>query len=336
MKKLLIVSALVLVLVLTAVACTGGETTTETTADTTVTEAGTVAATEAATVAATEAATEAGTVAATEAATVAETTVETVVDESVADESVADETAADETAADETVVDETVADETVADETVADETVADETVVDETVAETEPETEAETEPETEAETEPETEAGPVETVLYSVDLTQCAVSGHCPHVWNNANKDSLATSIGGASGEALLACVNAMQLMDYENVAMLYAGTISMGEIDLSKYTKVVITYTSDAGDATQANYAANGNNRVMLLSDTYTDRSPADESIIVASTDHVLAYQSWGFVSATIDLTDVNTTTDLYLGVDFLPGCFWAVLSIEFYGYAE
>ena len=174
-------------------------------------------------------------------------------------------------------------------------------------------------------------------MLYSVDLTQCAVTGHCPHVWNNANKDSLAASIGGDSGEALLACVNAMQLMDYENVAVLYAGTISMGEIDLSKYTKVVITYTSDAGDATQANYAANGNNRVMLLSDTYTnDRSPADESIIVASTDHVLAYQSWGFVSATIDLTDVNTTTDLYLGVDFLPGCFWAVLSIEFYGYAE
>ena len=126
MKKILIFACLALVLVLTAVACTGTETPAETTADTAVTEAGTVAATEAGTVAATEAATVAETAA---DETVAETTVETVADTETTAETVADAETVAETEADaETAVETTAETEADAETTVETEADAETTV----------------------------------------------------------------------------------------------------------------------------------------------------------------------------------------------------------------
>ena len=143
MKKILIFACLALVLVLTAVACTGTETPAETTADTAVTEAGTVAATEAGTVAATEAATVAETAA---DETVAETTVETVADTETTAETVADAETVAETEADaETAVETTAETEADAETTVETEADAETTVETEADAETTVETEEDAE-----------------------------------------------------------------------------------------------------------------------------------------------------------------------------------------------
>ena len=177
-----------------------------------------------------------------------------------------------------------------------------------------------TEVETEAATEAETAAPAPAVTKVAIDLDECIISGHCTQV-NTA--DSAAANVAPA--------VAAMGLLPGEKVAMLHQGSVCIPDVDLSKYSKVKITYTSDASDATLEALAATPN-RIMLLTQDIGGTSPSADNTVLAYTEHVPTFASWMFTSAEIDLTGVNYTGDVYLSVDFIGGWFWGVLSIEFY----
>ena len=116
-----------------------------------------------------------------------------------------------------------------------------------------------------------------------------------------------------------------------ESGALLHQGSIALGEIDLSKYSKVVIYWGSDAGDGTKALYAANEHNRFALVNaDKNMKMSPDEETIIVAETYEL---HGWAVQALEIDLTGIDYNGPVFLTHDSLTGGFALVSSIEFIG---
>ena len=173
----------------------------------------------------------------------------------------------------------------------------------------EPETQA---PETE---EPETEPQFPHYDNYNVPQDQRTVSGHCPQiVGSEGHANSPMVAAGGVASGALL-----------------HQGSISLGEIDLSKYEKVVIYFGVDNSDVTWGHYNNSANNRIMLVSaDTHLTNSPAEETIIAGATYEPCG---WAVVAIEIDLTNVDYNGPVFVTYDTLPGTFMLFSEIEFIG---
>ncbi len=297
MKKFLVFASLALVIVLTAVACTGTETPADTTVDTSAaTEAGTAAGTDAATDAATEAGT---TVEGTEATTEAGTAVEgteagTAVEGTEAGTTVEGTEAATEAG---TAVEGT--------EAGTDEATTDEAVTEEAVT---------------------------EAVTYAVDFSTVTVTsdpafaGIFDVVQTNANDTVKAVTLADGS-----------KVADGQLVPLLFEGSISLGEMDLSKYSKVVISYACNTNPTVPDSYAAIENPRVYLMNASSDDATSPAAATVVASAGYEMSTAFWTETSATIDLSEVNYNGATYFTMDFSPlgaagGLFFAITSIVFY----
>ncbi|MBO7296372.1 MAG: hypothetical protein J6V39_03845, partial [Clostridia bacterium] len=114
-----------------------------------------------------------------------------------------------------------------------------------------------------------------------------------------------------------------------DNGALLHQGYVGVGEIDLSLYSKVVISYGIDNSQVTIDKYNANANNRVILTSaDQAMTMSPTDD-VIIASNTYTL--QGWKLVTVEIDLTEVDYAGPVFLTWDTLGGTFMLIGAIEF-----
>ena len=113
------------------------------------------------------------------------------------------------------------------------------------------------------------------------------------------------------------------------SAALLHQGSIALGEIDLSKYSKVVIYWGSDNGPGTQDLYAKNEHNRFALVNaDKNMQMSPNEDTIIVAKTYEL---HGWAIAPFEIDLTGIDYNGPVFLTHDSLAGGFALVYSIEF-----
>jgi hypothetical protein len=113
--------------------------------------------------------------------------------------------------------------------------------------------------------------------------------------------------------------------------ALLHQGAVGVGEVDLSKYSKVVIKFGIDNSNVTLGHHSNNANNRIMLSKvDNNMTMAPADADII-ASTAYTP--QGWALVEIEIDLTAVDYNGPVFVTYDTLPGTFMLIGSIEFIG---
>ncbi len=118
----------------------------------------------------------------------------------------------------------------------------------------------------------------------------------------------------------------------YEQAAMLHRGSLGVGAVDLSKYSKVVIKFTLDASNPTQELYAASGKQIYLLNSDAGDVMSP-DAGKVVTSATYTMPVSSWSMQTVEIDLTAVDYNGDVYFTWDCLAGTFMLIGSIEFVG---
>ena len=143
---------------------------------------------------------------------------------------------------------------------------------------------------------------------------QWVISGHC-------------TTLVGKEGHSNSPMVAAGGV---DSAALLHQGSIALGEIDLSKYSKVVIMWGSDNGDGTKDLYAKNEHNRFALVNaDKHMQMSPNEDTIIAAATYEL---HGWAVAPIEIDLTGIDYNGPLYLTHDSLTGGFALVYSIEFF----
>ena len=113
--------------------------------------------------------------------------------------------------------------------------------------------------------------------------------------------------------------------------ALIHQGAVGLGDIDLSKYSKVIIYYGIDNSNVTIGHYDANANNRIMLSKvNNHLQNAPADADII-ASTVYTL--QGWALVTVEIDLTGINYNGPVFVSYDTLPGTFMLIGKVEFIG---
>ena len=114
-----------------------------------------------------------------------------------------------------------------------------------------------------------------------------------------------------------------------ESAALLHQGSIALGEVDLSKYSKVVVMWGCDNSDVTINHYNANANNRIMLLNaEMSMVMSPAEGTIIAGGTYEL---KGWKVTAFEIDLTGIDYNGPVWLAIDALPGTFALVSSVEF-----
>ena len=142
---------------------------------------------------------------------------------------------------------------------------------------------------------------------------QWVISGHCTTlVGKEGHDNSPMVAAGGV-----------------DSAALLHQGSIALGEIDLSKYSKVVIMWGSDNGDGTKDLYAKNEHNRFALVNaDKNMVMSPAEDTIIAAATYEL---HGWAVAPIEIDLTGIDYNGPVFLTHDSLAGGFALVYSIEF-----
>ena len=142
---------------------------------------------------------------------------------------------------------------------------------------------------------------------------QWVISGHC-------------TTLVGKEGHGNSPMVAAGGV---DSAALLHQGSIALGEIDLSKYSKVVIMWGSDNGDGTKDLYAKNEHNRFALVNaDKHMQMSPNEDTIVAAATYEL---HGWAVAPIEIDLTGIDYNGPVFLTHDSLEGGFALVYSIEF-----
>ena len=116
-----------------------------------------------------------------------------------------------------------------------------------------------------------------------------------------------------------------------DSAALLHQGSIALGNIDLSKYSKVVVMWGCDNSQVTIDHYNANANNRIMLLNaEMSMVMSPAAETIIAGGTYEL---KGWKVTAFEIDLTGIDYNGPVWLAIDALPGTFALFSSVEFIG---
>ena len=159
--------------------------------------------------------------------------------------------------------------------------------------------------------EPETPVVPEEPAVenYLVPQSQWVITGH------NTQLNDASNGMVAAAG--------------VESAALLHQGSIALGEIDLSKYSKVVVMWGCDNSDVTINHYNANANNRIMLLNaEMSMVMSPAAETVIAGGTYEL---KGWAVTAFEIDLTGIDYNGPVWLAIDALPGTFALVASVEF-----
>ena len=146
---------------------------------------------------------------------------------------------------------------------------------------------------------------------YNVPQDQWVISGHRPQLQNSS--DGMVADAG------------------VEYAALLYQGSIYLGEIDLSKYSKVVIYWGADNSQVTIDRYNENAHNRIMLLNqDMNMVMSPEEHTVIAGST---YTLHGWKVEAHEIDLTGIDYSGPVYVTWDTLPGTFMLISSVEFIG---
>lgn len=170
------------------------------------------------------------------------------------------------------------------------------------------------EPTTEAPTteEPTTEAPVEPDNSYRVDLGSVTVTGSYPNIYTGAT--------------ALFPTTPAVSADAY--VITLHYGSINLGEIDLSKYSKVTVTYATAAdgliADSDFKNqYEATGQ-RVLLLNapseiegGSAFELLPAEDAI-VATAHYEISNSFMEIMTVEIDLSAIDYNGPLYLSFDF------------------
>ena len=114
-----------------------------------------------------------------------------------------------------------------------------------------------------------------------------------------------------------------------------YAMAIDLGNIDLSKYSAVKITYGCDGGPVTEANFANASSLAIGLKSEASsygqvtTDNFDGD----IAHTDMVFSSNGWagGARDAVVDLTNVDYNGNVWVAVHNPAGTEIAISAIEF-----
>jgi hypothetical protein len=149
--------------------------------------------------------------------------------------------------------------------------------------------------------------------VYDVPMDQWTVSGHAAGL-TSKDKEGLGRMVAAGG---------------VERGALLYQGAIYVGELDLSKFSKVIIYNGTDAGPITQNHYNYNANNRFILSKvDTEWTMSPAEKDIIASAT---YSLHGWAVEPFVIDLTDIDYNGPVYVTWDTLPGTFMLVSEIVF-----
>ena len=139
------------------------------------------------------------------------------------------------------------------------------------------------------------------------------VSGHCAQIVHKEGHDNSPMVAAGG----------------IESGALLHQGAVGIGEIDLSKYSKAIISYGIDNSPVTVGHYEANANNRIMLSKvDNHMSNAPAEEDIIASAT---YTLEGWSLVTIEIDLTEVDYNGPVFVTYDTLPGTFMLIGKIEF-----
>ena len=147
----------------------------------------------------------------------------------------------------------------------------------------------------------------------NVPMDAWTVSGHKPGV--TPSSDATHGGMVGAGG--------------LENGALLHQGAVGVGEIDLSKYSKVIVYCGCDASAVTQGHYDANANNRIIISKvDSNMSNAPA-EADIIASVTYTL--HGWTPEAVEIDLSGIDYNGPVFITYDTLPGTFMLIGSIEF-----
>ena len=112
--------------------------------------------------------------------------------------------------------------------------------------------------------------------------------------------------------------------------------TAYLGKVDLSKYSRVEIVYTCDGSEITKDRFEASSSLAIGLKSEdsSYGYDRQDNFSGDLAHTDMVFVDRSWaiGARAATVDLTAVDYSGDVWLAVHNPAGTFIAILEIRFY----
>lgn len=203
-----------------------------------------------------------------------------------------------------------------------------------TDAPTDPETEAPTDPETDPETEApteETSEAPTEEVTteeatteevtepepetLEVDLEKVTVSSSLAlfeSLFTTADKDTCVDDLVDVFGDPAV--------KDGVKIPLVYQGAIHLGDIDLSKYKKVTITYATSSASGTVADYETTQKRAMLTRADTKGELSPAEDAI-VASAVYYIPSTTWQLTTVEIDLSDVDYSGALFLTFDFTAG---------------
>ena len=109
---------------------------------------------------------------------------------------------------------------------------------------------------------------------------------------------------------------------------------IHLGDIDLSKYKKVTITYATSAASGTVADYETTQKRAMLTQADTKGELSPAEDAII-ASAVYYIPSTTWQLTTVEIDLSNVDYSGALFLTFDFTEGVnlYHAVTGVVFEG---
>lgn len=148
--------------------------------------------------------------------------------------------------------------------------------------------------------------------IYNVPVETWTVSGHAPKV-TPATDPSLGPMVAAGGVEC---------------GALLHQGSVGLGEINLSQFSKMIVYYGTDCSEVTQGHHDNNPNNRIMITSSDNTMVNTPDESTIVAYTDYTLP--GWNIVPIEIDLTNIDYNGPVYVTYDTLPGTFLLIGRIE------
>jgi hypothetical protein len=207
-----------------------------------------------------------------------------------------------------------------------------------TEPETQPSTEAPTEEDTVAETEAPTEEitteeetteEVTEPETLTVDLEKVSISSSLALFeshFTTADKDTCVDDLVDMYGDPAV--------KDGVKIPLIYQGAIHLGDIDLSKYKKVTVTYATSSAPGTIADYETTQKRAMLTLADTKGELSPAEDSII-ASAVYSIPSTTWQLTTVEIDLTGVDYSGALFLTFDFTEGVnlYHAVTGVVFEG---
>ena len=164
-------------------------------------------------------------------------------------------------------------------------------------------------------TEEATTEAPTEPETMKVDLENVSISSSMPLFeshFTTADKDSCVDDLTDANGN--------LAIQDGVKIPLVYQGAIHLGDIDLSKYKKVTITYATSAASGTVADYETTQKRAMLTLADTKDELSPAEDSI-VASAVYQIPAATWQLTTVEIDLSNVDYSGALFLTFDFTDG---------------